>query len=170
VTTPPGLLQRSSGFAAVLLSGLFTGFLATVLVLEGTLRNFGAAVYTQVRLVELEHLDDLATALLMPAILTAALLTFAMLRRRDGGRWLALTAVLLLVATVVISASISVPINTAQAGWSVSSPPANWSDVRDRWQLAHVVRTSTAALAFALLIAAVAPRAMKPSTTTQQKG
>jgi uncharacterized membrane protein len=150
-----GPLRTTAAFACVLFSGLFAGFLVTVLTLEATLRSFGAAVYTQVRLVELKHLDDLATALLMPALLAAAVLALIVLRRRDRGRWLVLTAVLLLVVTVVISVSISVPINTVQAGWSVASPPSDWSSVRDRWQLAHVVRTSTSALAFALLTAAL---------------
>ena len=34
------------------------------------------------------------------------------------------------------------------------TPPTNWADVRDRWQLAHVARTATSMLAFLLLIAA----------------
>jgi uncharacterized membrane protein len=164
----PALLQTTSAFAAVLFSGLFAGFLTTVLVLEASLRGVGAAVYTQVRLIELEHLDDLATALLAPAILAAAALTLAVIRRRGSGRWLALTAVLLLLVTLAISVSISVPINTDQLSWSVLAPPGDWSNVRDRWQLAHAARTTTAALAFVLLTAAaVLPRwshnAVEPS-------
>jgi uncharacterized membrane protein len=143
-----------SAFVAVLFSGLFAGFLTTVLVVEATLRGYGSAVYTQVRLIELEHLDDLATSLLVPAILASVVLAVAVIRRRDAKRWLPLTAVLLLLATLVISVSISVPINTAQASWSVVAPPADWSAVRDRWQLAHVARTTTSVLAFVLLTAA----------------
>ncbi|MDT5129402.1 MAG: hypothetical protein QOH54_5046 [Mycobacterium sp.] len=144
-----------TAFVAVLFSGLFAGFLTTVLVFEASLRSYGATVYTQVRLIELAHLDDLATGLLVPAMLGSAALALALIRRRDGGRWLALTAVLLLLVTIVISVSISVPINTAQLNWSVVAPPADWSAVRDRWQLAHVVRTTTAVLAFVLLTATV---------------
>src|SRR4051794_25189985 len=77
----PSPLQAPSAFAAVLFSGLFAGFLTTVLVFEGSLREFGAAVYTQVRLIELEHLDDLATALLVPAILASAALALTVIRR-----------------------------------------------------------------------------------------
>jgi uncharacterized membrane protein len=153
----PGLLPAMVASVAVLLSGLFAGFLTTVLVFEASLRGFGAAVYTQVRLIELEHLDDLATALLLPALLAAAVLTLLLIRRRGSGRWLALTAVLLLVATAAISIWISVPINTAQQSWSVLSPPGDWAAVRDRWQLAHAARTTTAALAFVLLTAAAVP-------------
>jgi uncharacterized membrane protein len=178
---PPGPLQSTSGFIAVLFSGLFAGFLITVVVLEASLRSYGAALYTQVRLIELEHLDDLATALLLPAVLAAAMLKLAMIRRRGSGRWLTLTAVLLLLTTLVISVSISVPINVAQQNWSVLTPPGDWSSVRDRWQLAHVVRTTTAAVAFVLLTAAVVPlrwsrhqlepsAVNKPSSANEQKG
>lgn len=163
----PPLLRTMLAFAAVLFSGLFAGFLTTVLVFEASLRGYGAAVYTQVRLIELEHLDDLATALLVPAILAAVALTLTIIGRRDSGRWVALTAVLLLLATLAISVSISVPINTAQQSWSVLSPPGDWSDVRDHWQLAHAVRTTTAALAFVLLTALAVPmrsrNAVEPS-------
>lgn len=169
----PVLLQATSAFAAVLFSGLFAGFLTTVLVLEASMREVGAGVYTQVRLIELEHLGGLATALLLPAILGAAALTLAVIRRRGSGRWLALTAVLLLLASLAISVMISVPINLDQQSWSVLAPPGDWSKVRDRWQLAHAARTTTAALAFVLLTAAALPlrwshNAVEPSAARKE--
>jgi uncharacterized membrane protein len=153
-----GRVVKPTAFIAVLFSGLFAGFLTTVLVVEATLRGYGSAVYTQVRLIELAHLDDLATALLLPAIIASVVLAVAVFRRHGSSRWVPLTAVVLLLATLVISVSISVPINTAQASWSVVAPPADWSAVRDRWQLAHVARTTTSVLAFVLLtVAAMTP-------------
>ena len=146
-------LQIATAYCAVLLSGLFAGFLVTVQVLEFSMRSENAAVYTQVRLIELKHLDDLATALLLPAILAVSILVLSTFRHRGARRWLAGTALLLLAATLVISVSISVPINTMQQGWSAADPPADWAEVRDRWQLAHVARTATSMLAFLVLIA-----------------
>src|SRR5258707_11529964 len=105
----PGRLQKMSAFAAVLFSGLFAGFLTTVLVFETSLRDFGAAVYTQVRLIELQHLDDLATVLLLPGILAAAALTLASIRHRGIPRWLPLTGLLLLITVLAISASVNLP-------------------------------------------------------------
>jgi uncharacterized membrane protein len=171
----PGPLPTTLAFVAVVFSGLFAGFLTTVLVFEASLRSYGAAVYTQVRLIELQHLDDLATGLLVPAILGSAALTLAVIRRRGSRRWLTLTAVLLLLVTLVISVSISVPINTAQLGWSVVAPPGDWSAVRDRWQLAHALRTTTAVLAFVLLTATVmrlrwSRNSVEPSATNPSKG
>jgi hypothetical protein len=120
---------------------MFAGFLVTVMVVEATLRSYGAGVYTQVRLIELGHLDELATSLLLPSILAAAVFTVTVIRRPGSGRWLAVTAVAF-----------------EQLSWTVSSPPGDWSSVRDRWQLAHAARTTTAVLAFALLTVTVAWR------------
>jgi uncharacterized membrane protein len=145
--------------AGVLFSGLFTGFLTGVLVLEATLRRFPASVYTQVRLVELVHLNDLATVLLPGALLATATLALVTIGTPGETRWLALTALGLLVVTFVISALVSVPINTAQQSWSVLAPPSDWSSVRDRWQIAHLARTITAVSAFAALaLAAITQR------------
>ncbi|MDT5084615.1 MAG: hypothetical protein QOJ61_1658, partial [Mycobacterium sp.] len=109
--------------ASVLFSGLFAGFLTTVFVLEASLRRFPAPVYTQVRLVELAHLNDLAAVLLPAALLATATLVLVTIGTPGPTRWLALTALGLLVATFIISALVSVPINTDQQGWSVLAPP-----------------------------------------------
>jgi uncharacterized membrane protein len=151
-------------FVSLLFGGIFAGFLVTVLVIESTLRTFDAAVYTQVRLVELAHLDQLATATLIPALIATAVLVFFAARLRARTFWLTLTALILLVAVFATSLLVNVPINTDQLTWSVQAPPADWASVRDRWQLAHVARTVAALLAFASLSAAV----MGTSPTTRQ--
>lgn len=162
------LPQTTSAYCAVVLSGLFAGFLLTVLVLEGSVRSEGAAVYTQVRLIELKHLDDLASALLLPGLVAISVLILTSFRRGTARRWWAVAALLLLLATLVISVSISVPINTMQQEWSVALPPTNWADVRDRWQLAHLARTTTAGLAFLLLIAVPLRTATDRNTSTAE--
>jgi len=64
------------------------------------------------------------------------MLNFTM--RRVAGRWLTLTALLLLLTAFAISVAINVAINTAQQGWSVAAPPSDRSSVPDGWQLAHL--------------------------------
>jgi uncharacterized membrane protein len=139
--------------ASLLFGGLFAGFLVTVLVLESTLRGVDAAVYVQVRQVELDRLDALASVTLIPALLAAAVLVASAARNRRRVLWPVLAFVLLLsvVATTLV---FNVPINTDQLTWNVQAPPADWADVRDRWQLAHAVRTVAAVLAFGCLGAA----------------
>jgi uncharacterized membrane protein len=153
-----GTLGRPALFTSVLVSGLFAGFLTAVLILEASLRSFPGSVYTQVRLVELVHLNDLASVLLPAALLATATLAIVTLARRERTRWLALTALGLLVATFIISLLVNLPINTVQQSWSVLAPPTDWASVRDRWQIAHLARTTAAVAAFAILTAATITR------------
>ncbi|MER7249358.1 DUF1772 domain-containing protein [Kribbella sp. NPDC000426] len=137
--------------ASLLFSGVFAGFLVCVLVLENSLRGFDAAVYVQTRLVELDSLDKLASATLIPAMVTTVLLA---IRARGNDRRVVLVAIALLVVVFATTFAINLPINSDQTAWSVQSPPSDWADVRDRWQVAHAIRTVAAVLAFGLLIAA----------------
>ncbi len=49
------------------------------------------------------------------------------------------------------SLAVNLPINADQADWAVQNPPADWAAIRDRWQVAHLVRTIAALSAFAAL-------------------
>jgi uncharacterized membrane protein len=140
--------------AGLLFSGLFAGFLVAVLVLENSLRSYDGSVYTQVRQVELDALDRLAAATLIPAAIATAILAVLCFRARAGFRWLVLAAFALMVAIFVLTLVVNLPINGDQLDWSVRTPPADWADVRDRWQLAHAVRTVAAVAAFGLLATA----------------
>jgi uncharacterized membrane protein len=137
--------------AGLLLGGIFAGFLVTVLVLESTLRGFDAAVYTQVRQVELVRLDDVASATLIPTLTATALLVAFAARTRGPAFWPTLTALVLLVTVFVTSLVFNIPINQDQVTWNVQAPPPDWASVRDRWQVAHAVRTAAALLAFGCL-------------------
>ncbi|HEY3557963.1 MAG TPA: DUF1772 domain-containing protein [Kribbella sp.] len=134
---------------SLLFSGLFAGFLLCVLVLENSLRGFDASVYTQVRLVELDSLDKLASVTLIPALITTVLLAF---RSRGNGWRIVLAGVVLLAVVFVTTLVVNLPINSDQAAWSVHQPPPDWAAVRDRWQVAHLVRTLAAVFAFGVLV------------------
>ncbi|MGY2093597.1 anthrone oxygenase family protein [Nocardia gipuzkoensis] len=138
--------------ASLMLTGIFAGFMAGVLALELSLRSFDGTVYTQVRLVELEWLDTFATFTLLPAIAATAAAVVQVYRRGSGGAMWGAVALALLVSVVVISAAVNLPINAEQLDWSVVAPPADWAQVRDRWQIAHLVRTVAAVAAFICLI------------------
>jgi uncharacterized membrane protein len=142
-------------WASLLFTGLFSGFLLGVLVLENSLRGYDATVYTQVRHVELDALDTLASATLIPALICTLVIASLAIRARDNNRWLLTAAFVLLAVVFVASLAVNLPINGDQADWSVQAPPPDWAGVRDNWQLAHVVRTVAAVLAFCSLTAAI---------------
>ena len=140
---------------------------AVVPVQRVTQRRVALSEWTKLRSVRSTRWSLLATILLMPAIIATAALAWSAFGRRGAGTWLTLTALLLLLTAFAISVAINVPINTAQQGWSVAAPPSDWSGVRDRWQLAHIARTSTAALAFVLLAAVTTSRKSRQGNTIQ---
>jgi uncharacterized membrane protein len=146
------ILEPIARTVSVVFGGIFTGFLITVLVLELSLRKFDASVYTQVRQVELVRLDNLATATLLPTIVATAVLIFVGLKRGRPGLGLTSVALAFLLVVFVTTAAINLPINSDQLDWSVTRPPADWASDRDRWQIAHAVRTVAAALAFGCLV------------------
>ncbi|WP_326596648.1 DUF1772 domain-containing protein [Streptomyces sp. NBC_01803] len=157
--------MKVARFASLLFAGVFSGFLVGVLVLETSLRSYDRYVYAQVREVELDALDVLASATLIPALLAVAVLVFSAFRAKGPALWLPLTAFVLLLIVFVTSLAVSVPINGDQGDWDVQAPPSDWADVRDRWQTAHVVRTVAAVLAFGFLaFSALRKPAPEPAT------
>ena len=84
-------------------------------------------------------------------IATAFLVILAVRRRTRHTLWLTLTALILLGSVLVTTIVFNLPINAEQSNWAVQAPPADWASVRDRWQIAHAVRTSAAVLAFGCL-------------------
>lgn len=141
-------------FVSLLFGGVFAGFLIAALVIELTLRSYNASVYTQVRHVELAHLDELAAATLLPALVTAAFLVVVAFKARGRTFWLTLTALILLLIVFATTLIFNLPINSDQLTWDVQAPPTDWASVRDRWQIAHAVRTGAAVFAFGFLSAA----------------
>jgi len=76
---------------------------------------------------------------------------------RTNTRWPTIAALALLVLVFVLTLAVNLPINSDQLDWNALSPPTDWTDVRDRWQTAHAVRTVAGVLAFAAVALAASP-------------
>ncbi|WP_253785364.1 anthrone oxygenase family protein [Nocardia amikacinitolerans] len=125
-----------------------------MLVLELSMRDAGGAVYTQVRHIELVAMDALATVTLVPALIVTATMTVRSYRNRTARRRLVAAALVLFALIVVVTAVVNLPINADQRDWLPTTPPQDWAHIRDRWQLAHAVRTAAAVIAFGCLVVA----------------
>jgi hypothetical protein len=80
-----------------------------------------------------------------PALGAALALTIA-LRHHGTACWLALAAFLCIAATLAIFFTWTYPANVATNNWTAI--PANWKELRTRWEYAHAVN---AVLTFAAL-------------------
>ncbi|WP_051757301.1 DUF1772 domain-containing protein [Nocardia sp. NRRL WC-3656] len=140
-----------------------------MLVLELELRQFDGSVYTRVAQVNLIGIPWLAGATLIPAMLCAALSVILTIRRPGPARWWALAALILLLIVFTISSAVNVQITAAEGRWNVSSPPLDWRVQRDRWQVAHAVRTAASIAAF-LCLSMLAFAGRRGDATDPQRG
>jgi hypothetical protein len=88
-----------------------------------------------------------------------AILSIGMAFSRPAGTlssWLVFIAAGLFVAMIVYSVLLPVPINNQVARWQVESLPANWRDLRRRWDLLNTIRVIFLLLALTLLAASLA--------------
>jgi uncharacterized membrane protein len=138
--------------ASVLAGGVLAGVALTVLVLELALRRLDGPRYVEVRHAEFGWFTGFIGIVFVPTLVAVA--AFAVLARRRGGSRPVAAALVLLLAAVVVTVVVNGPINVEQLAWDAQAPPADWADVRDRWQLAHAVRTAAIVAALCCLVAA----------------
>jgi len=115
-----------------------------------------------------EMIQNLGTpmAILLPFALLSAVITLVLARQEGHAaafRWVA-AGFLLMVAALVITLAVEVPIDNRIETWTAATLPADWRSIRSRWELWHTVRTfaSIAALAAVAIGAVVTGRPEEP--------
>jgi len=68
--------------------------------------------------------------------------------------YIIIAAVILLVATALITNLGNQPINAIVMTWNPQVSTDNWMELRDSWWKWHILRTSTGSIAFAMLLIA----------------
>ena len=140
--------------AAIVVAGTLTGSeLAVAVFFHPCISRLEDAVHIRAA-------QTLAKALgmVMPfwyplTFLLALALTFVAHATRSTPWWLALTSTVLLALISVYSVLLPVPINNQVARWQPDSVPANWRDLRRRWDLLHAIRVVFLVIALILLVA-----------------
>jgi hypothetical protein len=133
----------------VLVAGVMWG---TWLALGRTMTRYDATTF----LTDGKHMiANLATvmAVLMISAVAAGLLVTVLLFRTGSiaAAWLALTGLILILAVLVVTLSVEVPIDNKIKIWTVATLPSDWKEIRARWAGFHTLRTflSLAAVAAA---------------------
>jgi uncharacterized membrane protein len=85
--------------------------------------------------------------------LLALAVTFVAHTTRGTPWWLALASMVLYALISVYSLLLPVPINNQVARWRPDTVPANWRDLRRRWDLLHAIRVVFLVIALILLVA-----------------
>jgi len=148
---------RGVSFVHLLLFALVVGvFWGTWFSLSRSIGAISASTFLEVGHTMIRNLAG-PMAVLMPAAVVSAvplLIGFRRWQRRASFR-LALAGTGLLVAALVITLTVNVPIDDAIARWTVDTLPPDWMSVRNRWEAFHVARTFASVAGFGLTLAAV---------------
>ena len=162
--TIPLVLLNVSRFLQLLTTGLFTGILfgdrIGVTPIRPKLPPASFILFQQ----ELH----LTFGKLMPVLLVVSLLsgaiTLVLLRREYKSSQFVFTAVatLCVLAVIVMTRSINVPLNETLMTWQASSPPENLMQLWAPWEGSHTIRTVISLIGFASLsYATIAARGEK---------
>ena len=119
---------------------------------------------------EIGHLmiANLATpmSVLMPAALISSVIVLLLLVRHARGSavYLAALSLLLMIAALIVTLTVNVPIDNEINQWTRNSLPPDWMAIRDRWQVYHTVRTVASIASLGCAVASAlrwAPRRLR---------
>jgi uncharacterized membrane protein len=154
---------RAAQAVTIVLFALVMGvFWGTWFALSRTMNRLSAETFVTVGHEMIRNLG-VPMAILLPLALLSALVTLVLLWR--GGRrapfWWLLAGFLLMVAALVITLAVEVPIDNQIEVWTAATLPGDWRSIQSRWEAFHTVRTflSIGAVVAATVSLAVTARA-----------
>jgi uncharacterized membrane protein len=147
--------MRAVQFVTLLLFSLVSGvFWGTWFSLSRSMSGLTPGTFLEVGHTMIGNLGG-PMSVLMPAALLSAL-TLAVLLIRQGqmrNSLFIVSAFVLMLAAMIITLTVNVPIDRQIQSWTTTTLPADWSAIRDRWELYHSLRTFASLVALACLFA-----------------
>lgn len=144
-------VARVALYVATFTTGLFTGLLWCFMVaIDRAEEHLDARQYAFWRQVLITDLDRGIWPVLVLSALAPLVALVALWRRRRSPLfvWTLVAFVVYALFVMVYTVVLNVPLNNAVLGWDPSAPPADWTAVRDRWDLLNTIRTPLAFLSF----------------------
>jgi uncharacterized membrane protein len=155
---------RTAQTVTIVLFALVMGvFWGTWFALSRTMNRLSAETFVAVGHEMIRNLG-VPMAILLPLALLSALVTLVLLWQ-GGGRaapfWWLLAGFLLMVAALVITLAVEVPIDNKIEVWTAATLPGDWRSIQSRWETFHTIRSflSIAAVVAATISLAVTARA-----------
>jgi hypothetical protein len=134
---------RAAQAATVVLFALVMGvFWGTWFALSRSMSRLSAPTFLEVGRAMIGNLA-VPMAILLPVALACALVALALLwsAGRSPAFWWLLLAFLLMVAALVVTLAVEVPIDNEIKAWTVRTLPADWRSIQSRWETFHTLRS-----------------------------
>ena len=159
---------RAAQATTVVLFALVMGvFWGTWFSLSRTMSRLSAETFVAVGHQMIQNLGA-PMAILLPLALLSALVTLVLLWRggRTAAYWWMLAGFLLMVAALVVTLAVEVPIDNQIKTWTAATLPGDWRSVQTRWERFHTIRTF---LSIAAVVAATVSGAVALRSTGQRR-
>jgi uncharacterized membrane protein len=141
------IAQFLSTMLFALVMGVFWG---TWFSLSRSIEGFQPQTFLDIGQTAIRNLA-VPMAILMPLSLLSALIMIALLSKRSIAFLFAIVAFALMVAALVVTLAVEVPIDNQIKVWTIATLPVNWEMLRDRWEFYHGVRTFVSIFALAFM-------------------
>jgi uncharacterized membrane protein len=138
---------------SILLSALVAGvFWGPWLALSRSIATFEPAVFLAIVYRMSRNLGPVMTILMPVALLSILPVMFFSYNERPQTFSLTLAGFALFIVALLVTVLVEVPIVKQIETWTVTTLPANWQQLRDRWVAFHVIRIVAANAGLALLV------------------
>jgi uncharacterized membrane protein len=143
-------------FAGLFLLALVTGvFWGTWFTLTRSIETFSAGEFIHIGQTIIRNVAW-PMRILMPACILLMITSVSLIPKKDStGLYLGIFACSLIVAALLITLLVEVPIDNQIRTWTPETIPADWTTMRARWQVFHTARTFLSLASLASLILAV---------------
>ena len=149
------LATRATQFVAILLQVLVVGaFWGSWIGLSRFMDTLTPATFVEVWHVMMEGYGPIMSVLMQVTPLATLLAGILVYRRNPLAGVLTLAGFVCVAGATAITLIVNVPIDEMMAGWTASTLPADWMQIRDRWEASHTARTFVTLGGLAVTLAA----------------
>jgi hypothetical protein len=142
-------------FVAILLASLNMSVHFGTWLVEAPMRETRSGAL----FIEVHKGRDRVASRVMPVLGNVAILALGacvfLMRSEPGAFALSLAGLVLFLASMLVTLGGNVPINKQVQTWDATAPPSHWSQLRDRWEKFHSLRTAMIVSGFALFVSSV---------------
>ena len=125
-------------FLLLLVTGVFWG---TWFTLTRSIEDFSASEFIHIGKVIIANVAVPMRIIMPLCILFMILSIWSNGQKKSLRFYFGISAFILLIATLLTTLLILVPIDNNIKQWTVSALPADWEEIRSRWQFYHTIRT-----------------------------
>jgi hypothetical protein len=132
---------RLAQFSTIILFALVMGvFWGTWFTLSRSITAFTSQTFLDIGQTAIRNLA-VPMRILMPLSLVSAFVMLALVPKTSWGFGFAVTGFLLMACALVVTVAVEVPIDNQIKVWTITTIPADWQMLRDRWEFFHALRT-----------------------------